>query len=426
MLLTPTEEALIAEIRARIGVLPSKLGIAVSGGSDSVALMHLLAALARNSGAELAIATVDHGLRTDSLIEARGVAQQAADLGLSHDILTWQHPAQSGNLQAEARAARYRLLGEWATARGIEAVAVGHTADDQAETFLMRLRRASGVAGLSGMASRHHRDGIEILRPLLGIRRSDLRSYLTAREINWVDDPSNLDMKFERVRVRDALKALEPLGLTVDALTAVADNMRMADDALEAAMRAAAATLGQVRLGMVVLDHTGFTTLDDELARRMLLSAIAYVNGAEYPPRRAPVLDALQALKDGRGVTLQGCQIVIRGSQIWIGREYAAARRACVSYLPSASKHISWDAAWAISAPKDWTQQVEIRALGEDGLALIDDWRQYEAPRELLKSLPSVWQDANLIAVPPLEERSDWAAAAIRRPETWARPALSH
>jgi len=430
VLLTPTEEALTSAIRARIGPLPEKLGVAVSGGGDSVALMHVLATMARAEDTALAVATVDHGLRPESRREAEFVAQQAHDLGLSHQTLTWQHPADSGNLQAEARAARYRLLGDWARTHGLCAVAVGHTADDQAETFLMRLRRASGVAGLCGMPTSHHRDGIDVLRPMLDLRRSDLRAYLTARDVAWIEDPSNLDMKFERVRIRDALNALEPLGLTVDALTAVADNMRMANRALDSTTRTAAASIGQMRLGMVVLDCAGFNRLETEIARRLLVSALLHINGAAYPPRRAPVLDALNALKEGRGVTLQGCHILVRGSAIWIGREYASVQHSACALLPGegglATMDATWDAAWQIKAPAGWSRHVEIRALGAEGLAEIPDWRSHDAPRALLKSLPGVWCDGQLIAAPLLQERSGWTIAAIRQPETWALSALSH
>ncbi|MFP3382012.1 tRNA lysidine(34) synthetase TilS [Tritonibacter sp. SIMBA_163] len=426
MLLIPTEEALITEIRARLGTLPEKLGVAVSGGSDSMALLHLLNAMSRTSETEVYVATVDHGLRRESRQEAECVAARAAELGLQHDILTWHSPAESGNLQGEARAARYRLLALWAKARGLQAVAVGHTADDQAETLVMRLRRASGVTGLSGMSVRHLRDGIELLRPLLRVHRKDLRTYLTDRSIPWIDDPSNNDTRFERVRVREALTALEPLGLTIDALTAVADNMRMADAALDHAMRVAAAELGQVRLGAVVLDRAGFHDLQDEVARRLLVAAITYVSGADYPPRRAPLLDACHALREGRGLTLQGCQLVVKSDRIWVCREYEAVRETCIEHVSEQRSDVVWDNAWKLSVPPNIPHDTKLRALGDDGLRLMEDWRRHAVPREVLKPLPAVWQGGELIAVPPLEQSSVWSTAAMRLSETWATRSLSH
>ena len=426
MLLTATEEALITEIRACLGPLPEKLGVAVSGGSDSVALLHLLYAMSQDSGTELYVATVDHDLRRESRQEAEDVAARATELGLQHDILTWDSPLESGNLQGEARAARYHLLAEWASARGLQAVAVGHTADDQAETLVMRLRRASGVTGLSGMAVRHRRDGIELLRPLLRVHRQDLRTYLTNRQIAWIDDPSNRDTRFERVRVRDALKALEPLGLTIDALTAVAANMRMADEALEHAMRVAAQELGQVQLGAVVLDRAGFHDLQDEVARRLLVAAVSHVSGADYPPRRAPLMEACHALREGRGITLQGCQLVVKSDRIWVCREYEAVRQKCVEVVSERGSELIWDDAWKVNGPTNTLQAIEVRALGETGLGMVENWRRHGVPREVLKPLPAVWQRGELIAVPLLEQSSVWSTAAMRLPETWATRSLSH
>jgi len=428
--LTPSEKALIAEIRARLSPLPDHLGVAVSGGSDSLALLYLLAAMTQGSDTTLHVATVDHRLRAESHSEAQQVANHAAGLGLAHDILTWNAPRKGGNLQGEARAARYRLLGAWARSRGIAAVAVGHTADDQAETVLMRLRRASGVTGLSGMPLRHQRDGIDVLRPLLGLRREDLRSYLTARGVEWIEDPSNQDLRFERVRVRDALKALEPMGLTVDALTAVADNMRMADAALDQVVQGAAETLGTVRFGAVVLDRAGFHALTQEVARRLLVSAVTYVSGSDYPPRRAPLLDALAAMGAGRGVTLQGCQLVVKTDRIWICREYQMVRELRHTYnMPdaaAAAQGVDWDDSWQIIGPAQGGAGLEIRALGPEGLSQLTQWRSLDAPREALLPLPAVWRGGELVAAPLVERSAEWSTAAIRRPETWARPVLSH
>ena len=428
MFLTPpTEEALTEEIRRQIGTaLPSRLGVAVSGGSDSVALMHLLATLADEGTMQLHIATVDHGLRRESRQEAEAVAAQAAQLGLSHDILTWQEPTEEGNLQDAARTARYRLLEAWARGRGIDQVAVGHTADDQAETVLMRLRRASGVTGLGGMALRQVRGSLTLLRPMLHLRREDLRDYLTARGITWIEDPSNQDMRFERVRIRDALRALEPLGLTVEALGTVADNMRMADSALAQAMLTAARAMGQVRYGAVMIDADGFGTLPEDVARRLLLQAITFVNGPGYPPRRAPLQEALRAMEAGRGMTLQGCQIFKRGASFWICREARTVQDSCLSWPQGAAAAQLWAAAWRVQGPKDVAPGTEIRPLGAAGLRHIGDWRQFATPREVLMTLPSVWKGEEMLAAPLLFRSSEWTITALRPAETWAVNALSH
>ncbi|MFV2034995.1 MAG: tRNA lysidine(34) synthetase TilS, partial [Halocynthiibacter sp.] len=170
---------------------PACIGVAVSGGSDSMALLCLLSQLCeRHKAHRLSVVTVDHGLRPDAAAEATHVAETCAGLGHQHTVLHWRGWDRSGNLQDRARQARYSLIADWATASGISTVALGHTADDQAENFLIRLARESGVDGLSGMSSRRKIKDVMFLRPMLTATRSELRDFLRDRGIRWVDDPS--------------------------------------------------------------------------------------------------------------------------------------------------------------------------------------------------------------------------------------------
>ena len=178
--------------------------IAVSGGSDSLALLHQLADT--HPHGSLQIATVDHQLRPESATEAKFVAEISAKLGLPHTILHWENLGQSSS--KAAREGRYKLLVAHAKAIGAASIALGHTMDDQAETILMRAKRmtpTSGTRGLSGMVEKTTYDGITLLRPLLNTRRETLRGYLRDRNIEWIDDPSNEKLSFERVRTRKAL-----------------------------------------------------------------------------------------------------------------------------------------------------------------------------------------------------------------------------
>ena len=228
---------------------PACLGVAVSGGSDSLALLYLVADWTRQSGVELQVATVDHRLRPEAADEARMVAEHCRTLGASHDTLIWEHEDAAGNLQDMARRARYRLLADWADERGVGLILLGHTLDDQAETFLMRLARGSGVDGLSGMAESRVDDGITWLRPLLGCTREALRDELRSRGLTWSDDPSNEDEKYSRVRVRKLLSALAPLGLDAEKLADTAARMASAREALEIETRRQAEMIAKVDMG---------------------------------------------------------------------------------------------------------------------------------------------------------------------------------
>ncbi|WP_251567064.1 tRNA lysidine(34) synthetase TilS [Erythrobacter sp. 3-20A1M] len=214
-----------------MGFAGRRLGLAVSGGPDSLALL-LLAHAAMPGMVEAA--TVDHGLRPESADEAAMVAHLCASLGVPHRTLRVEVGA--GNMHQRARAARYAALGRWLAEREVAGLATAHHADDQAETLLMRLNRGSGLAGLAGVRPRGRLSfaepqplDCEVFRPLLGWRREELEAVVAAAEIEPVRDPSNEDSRFERARVRAFLAGqdwLDPL--------AVAESARHLADAEEA------------------------------------------------------------------------------------------------------------------------------------------------------------------------------------------------
>ena len=185
------------------------LGLAVSGGGDSLALLHLARAL----NLHISVATVDHNLREGSRAEAEFVAALCQSFGIPHKILTWQSWNGRGNLQDQARRARYQLLAQWAESLGLEAIALGHTRDDLAETFLMRLGRSAGLDGLCAMQAKRSYLSKIWLRPLLEVPRVSLRDFLQTQGHDWLEDPSNDNAKFDRIRIRKAMVSLDELGL---------------------------------------------------------------------------------------------------------------------------------------------------------------------------------------------------------------------
>ena len=180
------------------------MGVAVSGGPDSLAL--LLLAHAAMPG-RIETASVDHGLRRESAGEARFVAQVCDALAVPYSTLTVAVP--SGNVQAEAREARYAALAGWAKERKLAAVATAHHADDQAETLLMRLNRGSGLAGLAGVRPVAELHGMTVVRPLLKWRKAELEAVVAAAGLSPVRDPSNSDERYDRARLRKAMAALD-------------------------------------------------------------------------------------------------------------------------------------------------------------------------------------------------------------------------
>ncbi|MGI9403502.1 MAG: tRNA lysidine(34) synthetase TilS, partial [Hyphomicrobium sp.] len=235
-----------AERDARLAVLqPFRvLILAVSGGADSVAMMHLVASWQQQhgrAGRKIIVATVDHGLRPESGREAQWMADEAHALGLVHETLVWVGGKPETGLQDAAREARYHLLAElsWRLRNdGPVAIVTAHTQDDQAETFLMRLARGSGLDGLTGMPTTR-RLGVaadcKLVRPFLGLPGARLVATLRFRGLNWIEDPSNKQDRFERVRVRNARCDLEQLGLTNEKIALSAQRLERARTALDAA-----------------------------------------------------------------------------------------------------------------------------------------------------------------------------------------------
>lgn len=423
------QDLVSAELDRLAGDLPA-LGIAVSGGGDSLALLHMAHAWGTARGVRIEAATVDHRLRPESAAEAARVGSMAAALGIPHAVLVWRHWGVEGNLMDAARRARLRLLAAWARDRSLGAVALGHTQDDQAETLLMRLARGAGIDGLSGMAAARDQEGIRWLRPMLGLRRPALREWLARRNIGCIDDPTNEDAAYDRVRARRAIRALE---LPVEALARSAAHLAEARAALaEAAVAVAdgvAADRGTLRLPRRAL------AASPEIRRRLITAALRWVTGADYPPRGEDVGRLIATLTAGGQGTLDGVIARVKGEGAEFLREpAAAAQRGAVGpgpfpsrayceqstglfagRLPAQSvrveekpRDVVWDRRWRLTGLPD---SATVAAAGETALA-GRNWRASGLSRLALASSPAVVIDGRVIL--PLLEASSVSAMPLR------------
>lgn len=309
-----------------------RVGIAVSGGPDSTALLVLFDRWKHESPAApvLHVLTVDHGLRPEAAREADAVLDLAARLGHPAEKLVWRHdrPPPTTDIQAEARAARYRLLVEAARRHKLDAVLLAHTRDDQAETLLMHMARGSGVAGLAGMPAERTIEGVRFLRPLLDVTKADLVAVLDDTGIPYVTDPSNASDRYTRVRFRKALPALADLGLTAERLAGTARRMARAEAALQSATDDLALRSATSHGGVWSVDAAALAAAPDEIGLRLIVRLIRAIRPSEHPPRADAPEGWHAAFRTGtapRRATMAGVVLHLRPDRLWL---YAEAGRA--------------------------------------------------------------------------------------------------
>ena len=354
--------------RARAG--PILLGL--SGGGDSVALLHLL--VEDLGAARLRAIVVDHALRAGSADDARQAVGFAESLGVAGEIATLSWPDGAKRTQQSAREARYGALCDVARRLGAAAIAVAHTADDQAETVLMRAAAGSSWRGLAGMAAIAPAPvwpqgrGIVLARPLLGVRRTHLRDTLHARGGLWIEDPANANPMFERVRVRARLAALEAQGLDPMRLTRLAAKLRPRVEQLD---QEAAALIGQVARfdGERIIVARANWSGGAEARRRALAALITAAAGAMREPNPSAI-EALEArLSTGgfAGASLGGARLAPLGAEIVLTRDVGALQGRADGALPLAPLPLPagvrtvWDGRLAVTAPEPgWSVVAEV------------------------------------------------------------------
>ena len=329
------------------------VALAVSGGSDSTALMRLAADWARSNhpGLALAVLTVDHGLRPEASAEAADVGRWAQALGLPHHCLHWtEEPKPATAIQARARAARYGLMAAWCRTHGATALLTAHTLDDQAETVLMRLSRTTSPVSLAGVRPAGSWEGLPLLRPLLRLRRQALRDWLAALGQAWIEDPSNEDERFERVRARRSLAGMRPA--ITERLAALAERSAHADMLLERLARHwISLSLQEHDAGICHIAASDFGGLPEALQERILAIVIDHYGGG----LGAPEADELRRVarwtsgQDGPvRCTLGGALLGRRKTGFWVTREAGRIPEAAV-IVPESGKCL-WDNRFLIEA----------------------------------------------------------------------------
>ncbi|MDP9102376.1 MAG: tRNA lysidine(34) synthetase TilS [Pseudomonadota bacterium] len=300
--------------------------VALSGGGDSLALLHLTMDWAKRHGRRVLALTVDHGLNPDSARWTAEAGEKARALGADWRGLAWEAPKPSTGLQAKARAARHALLAEAAREVGSQAVPFGHTANDVIEGEVMRADATRGLGHLREWGPSPvwpEGRGIFLVRPLLTVWRADLRMLLQGLDAAWLDDPANDNREFARARARQMLEEGEQIAVTMVGIAGIEPEISELARAVSFAP------------GLACAPRAAFTEARPDVAAWALSAALLCISGTTTPPRRDELDHAMEMLRDGQPFTLAGCQVKTNRTVLTVGRELGRRDQAAMPEEPS-------------------------------------------------------------------------------------------
>lgn len=401
------DDAHFAKLMVSVGpfAAPPRLAVATSGGADSLALCLLAARWVGRRQGKLTALTIDHGLRPDAATEAREVGRWLRLRSIPHRILRWTGAKPTTGIQTAARSARYRMLSAWCRDHRIVHLLLGHHLDDQAETLLMRLARGSGFDGLAAMPLVVERDGVRYLRPCLTTSHTQLVTTLEEGKQPWIDDPSNHDQRFARVRLRSQL---------VDGVLSSADVAKSARSIGQLRVAREAATSELLAMGTEI-DPRGFCRFHrdalqnakPDVIRRAVSRVIVCIGGGAYAPRRARVdtlVDDLRTNKEFSARTLGGCRVALHNENMIVCREVGRIGDP-VPLEPGRTAR--WDNRYDLRLARGaHTGGLTVAALEgnrwPDREIEADTLDRHRLAPAVIASLPAVFHETKLVAVPHL------------------------
>ena len=394
------------------------IGVGVSGGGDSLALLLLSAEWATKNNRIVKAVTIDHGLRTESASECEYVKKIASDLAIEHTTLKWIDKPL-GNLQNSARNARHALLLNWTEINKLSLVLLGHTLDDNAETIMIKLIRGSGIDGLAGISKKRKINGLVIFRPLLTSRREELRQYLWLKNIPWIDEPSNFDVRFDRIKVRKLLPKLLDIGLTPHKLVTLASHMDRAKYALDSeVLRFARKHVHQKSWGDLEIILDEFSVIPKEYQFRLLSSALRWISGKVYRPRFRSLERVLNAIGSERiqlGMCLMGCIIKCKGGRLILSREFSAIAHPA---LVVESKFL-WEKKWLLEVDIKRLEFAVVGPLGKKGLEQIECNKSYSVPPAALICSVAMFESGQVSCLPIISYGSGLTSSLIGGSESF-------
>lgn len=385
---------------------PPILAVATSGGADSMALALLCHKWATNQGGRAIAITVDHRLREDSTEEALCVSNWLQAHGMEHHILTWQRPEDeellAAAIQESAREARYKLLGQWCIDHNVKHLLTAHHAQDQLETFLIRLAKGSGLKGLTSTQGQVKTTYGRILRPLLKIDPNRLKTTLKEFNQPYIQDPSNENEHFTRIRWRLLLPSLAAEGLTPATIQETLERLNHSQRLIDQYVTILIQQYSTITpYGYAILKKEALQE-STEAFEEMLKVLLTTIRTHRYPIRRHALHRAIKALKLDNSITLGGCQIINKASEWWIIREPAAILKDVTVKQPGM---YLWDGRFTVEVSQNIP--CHIAPLGETGIHILESNKKKPfkgIPHLVLQTLPSLWKGDELIDPQPTFE----------------------
>ncbi len=400
----PVSSTEFDDLMSVIGYFEPKptLAVATSGGADSMALLLLAHQWANKNGGKVISITVNHNLRPEAKEEAEYVADFCARLGIEHNTLSWKyHKKPDSAIQAQARAARYELLTDYCRNNDILHLLTAHHQGDQAETLFLRLIHGSNISGLSCMPAQNIVSGVRLLRPLLAIPKERLIAYLKINHQDWIEDPSNQNCNYERVRIRNSLR---DNGKIKQSASILSDAFSKVRNILEN-------SIASELTNNVSIYESGYAVIQSaEISLPALSALITTLSGEEHPPRREKLENIHTAIESQKLIRRNIAGLLfekINTGEILVYREEKAIEQPVII---GENTEIYWDKRFLLKwknidpATENKAYSLQIRALGSDGLAKIKKSSPYllknMPPARILRCLPSFWLLEELINVP--------------------------
>jgi tRNA(Ile)-lysidine synthase len=383
-----------------------KFAIAVSGGSDSLALSILAKLYSLENDNDFISLIIDHKLRKESAEEAKETYKNLTQNKIKAKILTYQGEKFSSNIQKKARDLRYDLFEKYCVKNKIKFLILAHHQDDLIENFYIRLIRGSGIKGLTSLQNIYeYNKNFYLLRPLLNFNKQELLTVTKKSYSSWIEDPSNKNDKFLRVRIRKMQTKLQKEGFDPKRIIKTIDNLNTAKDSLDFYIfKSEKKYLNFYKEGYTTLKSSIFNNEAQEVIFRVIIKAIHFVSGEYYPPRSDSLKGLMKNLlaKSFKSSTLGGCLIEKNKNIISFYRE---DRNIAVETLSKTKQKTNWDDRFLVNKNFNNKQQFVVKKLGNHGIEYLrkNKFNDYgnKIPVHAKKTLPSFWNnEGHLLFVP--------------------------